>query len=60
MEKVVCLNHLLGLCKNCQDDTDTRHHPNNYDCSRFKLAVIYVIEVSAKLATEGKESDPII
>jgi len=45
MEKVVCLNHLLGLCKDCSDDTDISHHPNNYDCSRFKLAVIYVIEI---------------
>jgi len=55
MTKVVCLNLLLGLCPNCKDDTDITHHPNNYDCPRFKFAVVYVLEVTDESMVLQKE-----
>jgi len=34
--KNICLNQLFGRCQGCTEDMDTRHHPNNLDCPRFK------------------------
>jgi len=31
-----CLYRWIGQCKNCEYDFNPDHHPNNYDCPRYK------------------------
>lgn len=49
MKHIICLNHFLGLCPKCTVDVDKTHHPNNYDCPRFKPLAIMVVEVKEKV-----------
>ena len=43
--KRMCLHKFLGECPKCQEDFDTRHHPNNLDCPRFYPIAVGFVEV---------------
>ena len=43
--KVICLNRFLGRCKDCSEDYNVNHHPNNYDCRDYKELRIVIFEV---------------
>jgi len=45
-----CLGHLLRElyrqeCVGCTPDTDTSHHPNNYDCPMYCYTKWYVVDI---------------
>ena len=44
-----CLYRFLGNCKNCKEDYDPRHKPNNYDCPRYHEIQILTFEVKKSL-----------
>ena len=51
----MCLNYFLGFCKNCVEDRDPTHHPNNFDCPRYKEIALRVFSVSE--SKEDSKSD---
>lgn len=55
-KRVTCFNRYSGICKNCTEDYDTAHHPNNYDCKRYLEMPVYEVRVAPneeeKLARE--------
>ena len=64
----MCLHKFLGECPNCVPDLDKEHHPNNYDCPKFKEISMRTLEVKPKplknkgfekpLKNEGFELNP--
>ena len=61
MQVTQCLNKFLGYCKHCSYDVDTSHHPNNFDCPKFKpMGCVYITLEQPKENDErskGDESD---
>jgi len=47
-----CLNRLIGRCRDCSEDMDPSHHPNNTDCPMFRPVALLTFEV---LAPEKKD-----
>lgn len=49
--KKTCLHRFLNNCKNCTEDYDPNHHPNNLDCQRYReiLVCLFTIENSRKI-----------
>lgn len=45
IKDIGCVNHFLGRCRDCVEDFDKGHHPNNFDCPRFILMHIFGFEV---------------
>jgi len=43
--KIICRNKFLGRCPECKIDFDKQHHPNNYDCPRFRPMKMNYFEV---------------
>ena len=42
---VTCINHFLGRCKDCKEDYDTQHHPNNLDCPYYKTVKYLILTI---------------
>ena len=36
MKISICKGQVLGQCPNCKYDVDPQHHPNNFDCPKYK------------------------
>jgi hypothetical protein len=50
-----CLNRLLGYCKNCKEDYDPFHHPNNTDCRSYqKVTLLEVTVIKLTLLDQTK------
>ncbi len=45
IKQKTCLNRLLGYCPECARDYDPNHHPNNYDCEKYKEVEILSLEI---------------
>ena len=41
MKATMCVNKFIGLCPKCEEDTDTTHYPNNFDCPRYKAMTLF-------------------
>ena len=40
-----CLHRVIGNCKDCIRDFDTSHHPNNYDCPKYREVRIVILNI---------------
>jgi len=52
MKLEICFNQFLGNCLKCTRDLDTTHHPNNYDCPRYKPIYLETFEVKREVQNE--------
>ena len=43
--QVICLSMMIGRCRECSEDYDITHHPNNYDCPDYKPTALHVFTV---------------
>ena len=55
MKEVMCRRKFLDFCPECKRDMDINHHPNNYDCPRFKSITIFISETKEKNDQEKKK-----
>ncbi|NMB66674.1 hypothetical protein GYA25_01285 [Candidatus Woesearchaeota archaeon] len=55
MLEKTCLNRFLARCKNCSEDYDITHHPNNYDCPFYKEIKLSVYKIKQPEKDESNE-----
>jgi hypothetical protein len=53
-KRITCLNRYLGRCKDCKEDYDKSHYPNNYDCKNYMEIFVYTIKIE-ELEDKDKE-----